>query len=129
MNTTHEQHVQDLVSTLTDAVIRHDGTLDQIMGRYDLNDDDVANWLPIIDSLHNTLVEVQPRPAFKRQLRNELLKRPIGVRVRLRPLPTRVQLAAVLTIVGGFVLIVYNWFMGNMRKVALNPDDEPAVLH
>ena len=66
-------------------------------GRYDLNDEDIANWLPIINSLHDTLVEVQPRPAFKRQLRNELLKQPIGVRVRLRPLPTRVQLAAVLT--------------------------------
>ena len=129
MNTIPESNVQDLVSTLTDAVINRDATLDQFMGRYDLNDEDIANWLPIINSLHNTLVEVQPRPAFKRQLRNELLKRPIGVRVRLRPLPTRVQLAAVLTIVGGFVLIVYNWFMGNMRKVALNPDDEPAVLH
>ena len=129
MNTSTDTNVQDLVSSLTDVVIKGDASLDRFIGRNDLKDEDIAEWLPIIQSLHSTLYEVQPRPVFRRQLRNELLKRPIGVRVHLQPLPTRVQAAAVLTIIGGFVLIVYNWFLGNMRKVTLNPDDEPAVLH
>lgn len=125
-----EVQMQEFVSALTDAVVQGRGSVDQIVGRYDMHDEDVMMWLPLIEDLNQTLVEVQPSERYRRQLRKELLTgQPVNVGLRLRRLPARVQLAAVLTLIGGFLLIARNRFVGDVDKVTLNSKDEAALLH
>ncbi|QPC84745.1 hypothetical protein G4Y79_10305 [Phototrophicus methaneseepsis] len=125
-----EVQMQEFVSALTDAVVQGRGSVDQIVGRYDMHDEDVMMWLPLIEELNQTLVEVQPSERYRRQLRKELLTgQPVNVGLRLRRLPARVQLAAVLTLIGGFLLIARNRFVGDVDKVTLNSKDEAALLH
>jgi hypothetical protein len=122
--------MQEFVSALTDVVVQGRSSIDQVAGRYDMREEDVMAWLPLIEELNTTLVEVQPSARYQRQLRKELMTgQPVGARWRLRRLPARVQLAAVLTLVGGFLLIARNRFVGGVNKVTLKNNDEAALLH
>lgn len=122
-----DTQMQEFVSALTDVVVQGRSSIDQVAGRYDMREEDVMAWLPLIQELNTTLVEVQPSARYQRQLRKELMTgQPVGARWRL---PARVQLAAILTLVGGFLLIARNRFVGGVNKVTLKNNDEAALLH
>ena len=106
--------MQDLLSDLTDAVML--GTeaedLEAIQLQYDLSPEyTVDDLLPIIIELDDVLVEVHPRPAFAASLKSEL----VGVQYdrlmwRIRKLPPRVHVAALMAIMGGALLILRRRF-------------------
>lgn len=100
--------MQELLSTLTDAIIAEDTNLDAIVDFYDDVPRKEANGLlHIIRRLHKAFVLVQPSPAFSRRLKQDLIGVPRKNLIwRWRSLPARVQLAAGFALLGGFALIL-----------------------
>jgi|GEM_PF-1950349 len=123
-----DTQMQEFLSAATDAVLRGENNLERLAGRYDMPPEVADDWQSLLMELNSTLVVVQPSARFENQLKAELMGRqPVAVRWPLKRLPVRVQLAAVLTLVGGFLLLLRNRFVGGVGKVALAKKEEARV--
>lgn len=106
--------MDDLLSALTDAIIADDTAIDGIVSRYGVPRGDVEPFIHLVRRLHLVLVGVRPSRRFVRRLQAELLgQQRIGVIGRIRYLPPRVQIAAMVAVVAGFMLI-------SRRRIALD---------
>lgn len=111
---TSETNVQHLLAAVTDALIADEqADLETIAARYDVPRKDVNSLMHLIRRLRGTLHITEPTPAFARRLKQDLLgKKQAGILWRIRRLPARVQVAAGLALMGGFMLLL-------RRRVAL----------
>lgn len=67
---------------------------------------EVDKMVALIVRLHHALTGVQPSPRFVRELRRDLLAvYQEGLVERLRSLPARVQIAALVVMAGGFMML------------------------
>jgi hypothetical protein len=101
------QHsLEDLLSAVTDALLAEDTHLDAVIARYDVPRSNVDAMVSLIRRLHRTLVGVNPSPRFVQKLKHDLIGTPeTGLVARLRYLPARVQIAAGVVAVAGFMLL------------------------
>lgn len=98
--------IEDLLSAVTDALLAEESDLNAIVARYDVPRRDVLGFVQIIRRLHVTLVGVQPSRRFVRRLKLSLMGAPDrNVLSRMRHLPARVQIAAGVALVAGFMLL------------------------
>jgi type VI protein secretion system component VasF len=101
-----ETHLQDLLSAVTDALLAGDRNLDAIISRYQVSRPQVEALVTIIRRLHVTLVGAQPSQQFVRRLKYDLMGEPApNVITRIRRLPPRVQIAAGIALLAGFMLL------------------------
>jgi hypothetical protein len=101
-----DTHLQDLVSAVTDALLAGDRNIDAIISRYPVSRAQVNGLVNIIRGLHVTLVGAQPSQQFVTRLRQDLMGEPVpSVITRIRRLPPRVQIAAGIALLAGFMLI------------------------
>ena len=101
-----ETHLQDLVSAVTDALLAGDRNIDAIVSRYQVSRAQVSGLVKVIRGLHVTLVGAQPSQQFVSRLRQDLMGEPVpSVITRIRRLPPRVQIAAGIALLAGFMLI------------------------
>jgi hypothetical protein len=101
-----ENHLQDLLSAVTDALLAGDRNTDAIISRYQVSRTQVDVLVAIIRRLHVTLVGVQPSQQFVRRLKQDLMGEPVpNVITRIRRLPPRVQIAAGIALLAGFMLL------------------------
>ncbi len=101
-----ENHLQDLLSAVTDALLAGDRNIDDIISRYQVSRTQVNVLVAIIRRLHVTLVGVQPSQQFVRRLKQDLMGEPVpNVITRIRRLPPRVQIAAGIALLAGFMLL------------------------
>lgn len=120
-----DTQMQEFLSAATDAVLRGESNLERLAGRYDMPPEVADDWQALLTELNHTLMVVQPSARFENQLKAELMGRqPVAVRWPLKRLPVRVQVAALLTLVGGFLLLLRNRFVGGVGKVALTEKEE-----
>lgn len=98
--------IQNLLTDLTSALLDEDGDLDALLAQYHVDDHDVQSLVELIGELNNTILPVEPSARFVRRLHQELIGMETGnVLVRVRRLPPRVQLAAGIALVAGFVIL------------------------
>jgi hypothetical protein len=101
-----ETHFQDLLSAVTDALLAGDRNIDPIIARYQVSRTQVHALVTIIRRLHVTLVGAQPSHQFVSRLKQDLIGEPEpNVIGRIRRLPPRVQIAAGIALLAGFMLI------------------------
>jgi hypothetical protein len=101
-----ENHMQDLLSAVTDALLAGDRNIDAIISRYQVSRTQVNVLVAIIRRLHVTLVGAQPSQQFVRRLKQDLMGEPVpNVITRIRRLPPRVQIAAGIALLAGFMLL------------------------
>lgn len=106
MNSTSDVQLQDLLSAVTDALLMGDEQIDEIISRYRVPRSQVDGLVSIIRHLHVALVGVQPSGRFSRRLYEDLMGSQRWTLVtRMRRMPARVQIAALLALVAGFMLI------------------------
>jgi hypothetical protein len=104
--------MQDFLAALTDALIAEDASepeLEQLLARYDLPRQDATAWAlaKLVKRLRLSFAPVQPSARFSRKLKDDLMGVPQTDLVeRWRRLPARVQMAALFTLMGGFVLFL-----------------------
>jgi len=100
-----ENQIQDLLSAVTDALLAGDKNIDPIVNRYQVSRAQVDNLVTIIRRLHVTLVGAQPSQQFVNRLQQDLMgAREQTVLTRVRHLPARVQVAAIIAVLAGFML-------------------------
>lgn len=104
---TNHNELENLLSAVTDALLADERTnLDQIVSRYAVPKKEVEGLVGIVRKLHITLVGAQPSRRFVNRLRNDLIGQHRGNIVnRVRYLPPRVQIAAGIALVAGFLLL------------------------
>ena len=100
-----ELQVQNLIAAVTDALIAGEKDLDSIIDQYDVPRGEVTGLVNVVRRLHVTLVGRQPSPRFVHRLKSDLLGTPgWGVVTRVRYLPARVQIAAAVALIAGFMI-------------------------
>ncbi len=110
--------LQNLLAAVTEAIIHDDQDLDLIVSRYAVPRADVEGLIHLIQRLHIALVGVRPSRRFAQRLRQELMgQHSSGVITRLRYLPPRVQIAAGIVLIGGFMLL-------KRRRISGDAQDE-----
>jgi len=98
--------LENLLSAVTEAMLADDQRdLDSIVSRYAVPRQDVEGLIGMIRRLHITLVGVQPSRRFVGRLRHELVGSRYNMVARVRYLPPRVQIAAGIALVAGFMLL------------------------
>ncbi len=111
--TQQSSNLQNLLAAVTEAIINDDQDLDMIVNRYDVPRADVEGLLKVIQRLHIVLVGVRPSRRFAQRLRQDLMGQQWNVISRLRYLPPRVQIAAGIALIAGFMLISRRRFAGD----------------
>lgn len=114
----NDLQLENLLSAVTDALLAEEGqNLDLIVGRYAVPRSEVEGLVGIIRRLHITLVGAQPSRRFVRRLKHELIGTPnTHVVARIRYLPPRVQIAAGIALVAGFMLLTRRRMMDEARR-------------
>ena len=113
---TSQSAIENLLSAVTDALLQEEGDLEAIIQRYDVPRGEVEGFVGLIRRLHLVMVGVQPSRRFVRRLKQELIGEGQGVIARFRHLPPRVQLAAGVALVAGFMLF-------QRRRMAVDSQD------
>ncbi len=104
---TNHNELENLLSAVTDALLVDERTnLDQIVNRYAVPRREVEGLVGLIRNLHVTLVGAQPSRRFVNRLRSDLVgTQRANIVARVRYLPPRVQIAAGIALVAGFMLL------------------------
>lgn len=109
--------VENWLSALTDAILADAADLDSIADRYALPRREVDGFVHIVQRLHVALVGVQPSRRFVTRLKSDLIgdARP-GMFGRIRHLPPRVQIAGMVMVMAGFMLLSVRHLRLDSRK-------------
>lgn len=120
--------LEDLLSSMTDALLAYEGSdLDAIAQRYALPPHEIAGYTRLIRQLHAAMPGAQPSSRYVNSLRHDLIGAPQpSVVARVRHLPTRVQIAAGIVAVMGFVLLVRRRLTGESDAVAADNAEATA---
>ena len=114
--------LQNLLAAVTEAIIADEQDLDTIVKRYAVPRADVEGLIDMIRRLHIALVGVRPSRRFAQRLRQELMgQQQRNVINRLRYLPPRVQIAAGIALIAGFMLISRRRFAGEGEEAQEAP--------
>jgi len=106
MSSSSDVKMQDLLDAITVA-LQHDDDIDNLIKQSSVPREDIDNFVNIIQSLNTTFTPVKPSAKFANKLHNDLMgTRPTMVN-RVRQMPARVHIAALVALIAGFVLIGY----------------------
>jgi hypothetical protein len=98
--------LENLLAILTEAILAEDGEIDQLIRRYDMSGAEVEGFVRLIQRLHTVLIGVRPSRRFVQRLKQDLMGQPHwNVIARIRYLPPRVQIAAGIALIAGFMLL------------------------
>ena len=114
----NDLELQNLLSAVTEALLADSNSdIDAILGRYAVPRADVEGLVGIIRRLHVTLVGAQPSRRFVRRLKAELVgEHHRNLVARVRYLPPRVQIAAGIALVAGFMLLSRRRMMDDIHQ-------------
>ena len=116
--------MQNLVNDVTDALLAGE-SVDSARRKHDVSRAESDELVDLIERINRSMEKVQPSPQFAKSLKAELMgEQPSGVVGRIRTLPARVQYAAVVAIVGGFLLLLQRMFFGDHESA--QEDTNPA---
>lgn len=113
-------HLEDLLSAVTDAMLSEERDLERIARQYDVPRDQVSQYIRLIRRLHVVLTGVQPSQRFVNRLRHDLIgdkQTPVRVVERVRHMPPRVQIAAGVVAVMGFMLLMRRRLIGDVSEI------------
>ncbi|HLV35923.1 MAG TPA: hypothetical protein VKY59_12440 [Spirillospora sp.] len=112
--------LQNLLTALTDDLLAQNGDVNSLAERYQISSAEVHSLLELIGQMNQAFVPVQPSERFVRRLHQDLMgSESSNVLVRVRKLPPRVQLAAGLALMAGFV------FLSRRRAHHVAHDEQP----
>ena len=98
--------MENLLALLTEAILAEEGDIDHIINQYDVSRADVEGFVRIVRRLSTVLVGVRPSKRFVHRLKQDLMgEAHWNVVSRIRYLPPRVQIAAGIALIAGFMLL------------------------
>lgn len=116
MPTTDHTDMQHLLTAVTDALLADQTDVSRLISTYDVPQDQALAFVRLIERLHHNLAGVQPSKRFVRRLKQDLIvNKENNVLSRVRHLPPRVQLAAGIALVAGFMLFSRHRLINDAR--------------
>lgn len=91
---TTNQQTQDLLDTLTNVVLGKQDNLDDIIREHDIPQNQVEDWVDLVQRLHSLYLNRQPSAKFVKQLKRDLLRDNEYLFAPFRNLQGRTQVAA-----------------------------------
>lgn len=126
MSSSADVNMQNLLDAVTIA-LQHDDDIEHLIHNSSVPREEMDRLVNVIQSLHTSLVPVEPSAQFANRLQSELMgTRPRGVVKTVRQMPARVHVAAIVAVVAGFVLIAYRRLMGSPTTQDIT--EEPATV-
>jgi len=126
MSSSSDAKMQNLLDALTVA-LQQDEDIEPIIKKSKVAREEADSLAHVIQSLHTTFTPVAPSAKFANNLQAELMgTRPRRVVSTVRHLPARVHVAAIITIVAGFGLLVLRRLMGDTSPQDIV--DEPLTV-
>lgn len=126
MSSSSDVKMQNLLDAVTVA-LQHDDDIEQLLNNSPVPREEMDSLVNVIQSLHSSLVTVEPSAKFANKLHSEVMgTRPRGVVKTVRQMPARVHIAAILAVVAGFVLIAYRRLIGSTPTQDIT--EEPATV-
>lgn len=120
-----QQPLEDLLAAVTDALLADEKDLAPIIARHDVSRNDVEPLVSLIRRLHQFLVGVQPSQRFVARLKSDLIgTHESGLVARVRYLPPRVQMAAGVVAIAGFMLLARR----RLVDLAVTKDDAEVIV-
>ena len=115
---TNHNELENFLSAVTDALMADERTnLDHIVNRYAVPKNEVVGLVGLVRKLHMTLVGAEPSRRFVNRLRNDLVgTQRTNIVNRVRYLPPRVQIAAGIALVAGFMLLTRRRLIDDARQ-------------
>ncbi len=121
-----QSNFENLLNAVTDAIFEDEKDIDQIVSRYGISRAEVESFIRLIRQMHITLVGVRPSRRFAYRLRQELVDKPeLNPINRVRYLPPRVQIAAGVALLAGFMLISRRRLIAELTDST--PEEAPAT--
>lgn len=125
MTSSSNVNMQDLLDAITLALQRDDD-IEPLIRQSAVPYSEAESLAGVIQSLQAALVPVEPTAQFTEQLEAQLMNTRRGVVTRVRQMPARVHIAAVLAVAAGFGLIAYRRIMGSPRPQDIS--EEPLAI-
>jgi hypothetical protein len=121
---TSDVKMQNLVNDVTDALLAGEN-IDTVRRKHDVGRGESDDLINLIERINHSMQKVEPSSEFAKSLKADLLgEQRTGVVGRIRKLPARVQYAALVAIIGGFLLLLRRMFLGDDGTV--QEDSNPA---
>ena len=117
--------MQNLLDALA-AALRQDDDIEELIKQSAVPHDEAESLADLIQSLQAALVPVEPTARFTEELEAQLMNTRRGVVTRVRQMPARVHIAAVLAVAAGFGLIVWRRIMGSAMTQDIS--EEPIAV-
>jgi hypothetical protein len=116
----NDTHMDNLLSALTDALLHEEQNIDPIIARHNVPRGEVEQLLTLMRRLRLALVVVKPSRRYTRRLKRDLVGVPARANVinQVRYLPPRVQIAAGIALVAGFMLLTRSQYRAAARVAA-----------
>ena len=125
MTSSSDMNMENFFDAVTVAV-QHEDDIEPLMNQAPDSNEEIDSIVGLIQTVHSTLVTVEPSNKFASDLHDELLGiRPMRVVSTVRQMPARVHFAAILAVVAGFFLIAYRRLMGS--EPAQDITEEPVT--
>ena len=112
MSTASEPQKLDILESIT-ARLRQGDAVDSLIGLSEEEQSDVADFVEIIQSLHTSLSPVKPDQEYAESLRANLLDGRPGLAKRVRQMPARLSVAAILAVFAGCLLFMIRRLFGS----------------
>ncbi len=101
-----ELAVQNLLSALTDSIHNGEPTYSHLYAQYGIQQPEYSAYERIIQRLSTTLVPVKPQRRYVGRLKRDLMGMEMNVITRIRFLPARVQIAAIIAVIAGALILL-----------------------
>ncbi len=124
MDSHADAKAQDLVDNITGA-LQQGNSPDPIVDLSDGAHDEYVDLVSLIQGLRDTLVPVEPSAEFAAHLKTQLLISEAGLVARLRKMPARLHVAAILALFAGFSLLLSRRLFG--ASTAQDISEEPVA--
>ena len=112
MSTASEARWRNLLESITTRLQRGD-TVASLIEQADEEQGDVQDFVELIQSLHTSLTPMSPGQEYAENLRANLLDGRPGVAGRVRQMPARLSVAAILAVFAGCLLLMLRRIFGS----------------
>ncbi|MDE2859643.1 MAG: hypothetical protein OXN94_17485 [Chloroflexota bacterium] len=124
MDSHADAKAQDFVDDITGA-LQQGNSLDPLVDLPDGAREEVVDLVSVIQGLRDTLLPVEPSAEFAAHLKTQLLESEAGLAARLRKMPARLHVAAILALFAGFSLLLSRRLFG--ASAAQEISEEPVA--
>ncbi len=125
MSASSDVNMQNLLDAIA-AALQQDDDIEELIKQAAVPHDEAESLADLIQSLQAAFAPIEPAARFTEDLEAQLMNTRRGVVTRVRQMPARVHIAALLAVAAGFGLIVRRRITGSAMTQDIS--EEPIAI-